>query len=47
MEQGNEKKSSWMVCPETLELIYESLWVGQMTKLPIALKLRYKPLKGK
>jgi hypothetical protein len=24
--------------------IYESLWVGQMTKLPLALKLRYKPL---
>jgi hypothetical protein len=27
--------------------IYESLWVGQMIKLPLALKLRYKPLRGK
>jgi hypothetical protein len=27
--------------------IYESLWVGQMTKLPLAFKLRYKPLRGK
>jgi hypothetical protein len=27
--------------------IYESLRVGQMTKLPLALKLRYKPLRGK
>jgi hypothetical protein len=26
--------------------IYESLWVGQMTKLPLALKLRYKPLRA-
>jgi hypothetical protein len=26
--------------------IYESIWVGKMTKLPLALKLRYKPLKG-
>jgi hypothetical protein len=27
--------------------IYMSLRVGQITKLPLALKLRYKPLKGK
>jgi hypothetical protein len=27
--------------------IYESLWVGQKTKLHLALKLRYKPLRGK
>jgi hypothetical protein len=27
--------------------IYESLWVGKMTKLALALKLRYKPLKRK
>jgi hypothetical protein len=24
MEQGNEKQSSWMVCPETLELYIRS-----------------------
>jgi hypothetical protein len=24
MEQGNEMQSGWMVCPETLELIYMS-----------------------
>jgi hypothetical protein len=24
MEQGNEKQSGWMVCLETLELIYMS-----------------------
>jgi hypothetical protein len=47
MEQRNEKHSRWMVCPKTLNLyIYESLGVGQMTKLPLELKLRYKPLKG-
>jgi hypothetical protein len=28
-------------------IIYEFLWVGRMTKLPLELKLRYKPLKGK
>jgi hypothetical protein len=27
--------------------IYESLWVGRMTKLPLALQLRYKPFRGK
>jgi hypothetical protein len=27
--------------------IYEFLWVGWMTKLPLALKLRYKPLRAK
>jgi hypothetical protein len=37
----------WMLCPETLELIYEFLWVGKMTKVPLALKLRHKPLMGK
>jgi hypothetical protein len=26
--------------------IHESFWVGEMTKLPLALKLRYKPLRG-
>jgi hypothetical protein len=26
--------------------IYESLWVGKMTKLPLALKLRHKHLRG-
>jgi hypothetical protein len=36
-----------MDCPETLELIYESLWAEQKTKLPLALKLWYKPLMGK
>jgi hypothetical protein len=39
MEQGNEKQSGRMDCPETLELIYESLWAEQKTKLPLALKL--------
>jgi hypothetical protein len=38
-EQGNEKQSGRMVCPKTLVLIYESLWAGQKTKLPLALKL--------
>jgi hypothetical protein len=47
MEQGKEKLSGRMVCPETLEFIHESLWVGKKTKLPLALKLRYKPLRGK
>jgi hypothetical protein len=28
IEQGNEKQSGWIVCLETLELIYESL-LGQ------------------
>jgi hypothetical protein len=33
--------------PRNPRAIYmESLWVGQMTKLPLALKLRYKPLRG-
>jgi hypothetical protein len=36
MEQGNEKRSRRIVCLETLEL---SLWAGQKTKLPLALKL--------
>jgi hypothetical protein len=40
MEQGNEKESGWMVCLETLELIYMSpLWARQMMTLPLALKL--------
>jgi hypothetical protein len=39
MEQGNEKQSGRIVFPKTLELIYESLWAGQMTKLPLELKL--------
>jgi hypothetical protein len=40
MEHGNEKQSGWMVCPETLELIYISpLRARQMTTLPLALKL--------
>jgi hypothetical protein len=40
MEQGNEKQSGWMVCLETLELIYMSpSRARQMTKLPLALKL--------
>jgi hypothetical protein len=28
-------------------IIYEFLWFGRMTKIPLALKLRYKPLRGK
>jgi hypothetical protein len=48
MEQGNEKQSRWMVCLETLELIYMSpSRTRQMTTLPLALKLWYKPLRGK
>jgi hypothetical protein len=40
-EQGNEK---WMVCLETLELIYMShLRARKKTTLPLALKLRYNP----
>jgi hypothetical protein len=40
MEQGNEKQSGWMVCLETLELIYMSpLRARQKTTLPLALKL--------
>jgi hypothetical protein len=40
MEQGNEKQSGWMVCKETLELIYMSpLRARQKTTLPLALKL--------
>jgi hypothetical protein len=40
IEQGNEKQSGWMVCPETLELIYMSpLQARQKTTLPLALKL--------
>jgi hypothetical protein len=36
----NEKQSGWMVCLETLELIYMSpLRVRQKTTLPLALKL--------
>jgi hypothetical protein len=36
----NEKRSGWMVCLETLELIYMSpSWARQMTTLPLALKL--------
>jgi hypothetical protein len=47
-EQGNEKQSGWIVCLETLELIYMCpLWARQNTTLPLALKLRYNPLKGK
>jgi hypothetical protein len=39
-EQGNEKQSRWMVCLETLELIYMSpLRDRQKTTLPLALKL--------
>jgi hypothetical protein len=39
-EQGNEKQSKWMVCLETLELIYMSpLRARQKTTLPLALKL--------
>jgi acetyl-CoA carboxylase beta subunit len=39
-EQGNEKQSVWIVCPETLELIYMSpLRAKQKTTLPLALKL--------
>jgi hypothetical protein len=44
MEQGNEKQSRWMVCLETLELIYMSpLRARQKTTLPLALKLWYNP----
>jgi hypothetical protein len=47
MEQGNEKQSGWMVCLETLELIYMSpSRARQKTTLPLALKLWYKPLRG-
>jgi hypothetical protein len=43
-EQGNEKQSRWIVCLETLELIYMSpLRPRQKTTLPQALKLRYNP----
>jgi hypothetical protein len=39
-EQGNEKQSRWIVCLETLELIYMSpLRARQTTTLPLALKL--------
>jgi hypothetical protein len=45
MEQGNEKQSGWMVCLESLELIYMSpLRARQKTTLPLALKLWYNPL---
>jgi hypothetical protein len=45
MEQGNDKQSEWMVCLETLELIYMSpLQARQKTTLPLALKLWYNPL---
>jgi hypothetical protein len=40
MEQGTQKQSGWMVCLETLELIYMSpLRARQQTTLPLALKL--------
>jgi hypothetical protein len=40
IEQGNEKQSGWMVCLETLELIYMSpLRARKKTTLPLALKL--------
>jgi hypothetical protein len=40
VEKGNEKHSGWMVCLETLELIYMSpSGARQMTTLPLALKL--------
>jgi D-hexose-6-phosphate mutarotase len=40
MEQGNEKQYRWMVCLETLELIYMSLLrARKKTTLPLALKL--------
>jgi hypothetical protein len=43
-EQGNEKQFGWIVCLETLELIYMSfLRARQKTTLPLALKLRYNP----
>jgi hypothetical protein len=39
-EQGNEKQSGWMVCLETLELIYMSPFrARQKTTLPLALTL--------
>jgi hypothetical protein len=39
-EQGNEKQIGWMVCLETLKLIYMSpLRARQKTTLPLALKL--------
>jgi hypothetical protein len=45
-EQGNENKFGWMVCLETLELIYMSLLrVRQKTTLPLALVIQ--PLRGK
>jgi hypothetical protein len=48
MEQGNEKQSRRMVCPEKVELIYMSpTGPGKKTKLPLALKLWYKPLRSK
>jgi hypothetical protein len=38
--KGNEKQSGWMVCLETLELIYMSLLQArQKTTLPLALEL--------
>jgi hypothetical protein len=44
LEQGNEE-SGWMVCLETLELIYMSPFrARQMTTLLLALKLWYNPL---
>jgi hypothetical protein len=40
MEQGNEKQSGWIVCLETLDLIYMGPSLArQMTTLPLALKL--------
>jgi hypothetical protein len=40
MEEGNEKLSRWMVCLETLELMYMNLSrARKMTTLPLALKL--------
>jgi hypothetical protein len=48
MEQGNEKQSGWMVCLETLELIYLSpSWDRKNITLLLVLKLWYKPLRGK
>jgi hypothetical protein len=39
-EQGNEKHFGWMVCLETIELIYMSpLRARKKTRLPLALKL--------
>jgi hypothetical protein len=40
IEKGNEKQSGWLVCLETLELMYMSpLRARQKTTLPLALKL--------